>query len=130
MRLLLVDDSRWQREGWRVLLGSQPDLEVVGEAGDGTQALRFLRQNPVDVVLMDIQMPRLSGLAATEHLRADEQIRARGPVPRVVLVTGVDLEDHVPEAARVGAYAVLFKDTDPEALFDVLRSAAAARDGL
>lgn len=129
-RLLLVDDSPWQREGWRVLLGSQPDLEVVGEAGDGTAALRFVRTHPVDVVLMDIQMPRLNGFAATELIVADERVRAQGPPPRVVLVTGVDLDDHVPEAARVGAYAVLYKDAEPEALFDALRAAAAARDGL
>lgn len=128
VRILLVDDSLWQREGWALLLGSQPDFEVVGEAGDGNEALRFVREHPVDVVLMDIQMPRLNGLAATEHLVADERVRALGPVPRVILVTGVDLDDHVPEAARVGAYAVLYKDAEPEALFEALRAAALARD--
>lgn len=126
--ILLVDDSPWQREGWALLLGSQPDLEVLGEAGDGAEALRFLREHPVDVVLMDIQMPRLNGLAATELVLADERVRAHGPAPRIILVTGVDLEEHVPEAARVGAYAVLYKDAEPEALFEALRAAAAARD--
>jgi DNA-binding NarL/FixJ family response regulator len=128
VRILLVDDSLWQREGWSLLLGSQPDFDVVGEAGDGNEALRFVREHPVDVVLMDIQMPRLNGFAATEHLVADAQVRALGPVPRVILVTGVDLDDHVPEAARVGAYAVLYKDAEPEALFEALRAAALARD--
>lgn len=128
VRLLLVDDARWQLEGWATLFGSQPDLEVVGQAVDGERALRFLRTTPADVVLMDIQMPRVNGLAATERILADERVRAHGPAPRVILVTGFDLEDHVPEAARVGAYAVLYKDAEPEALFDVIREAALARD--
>lgn len=128
VRLLLVDDARWQLEGWTTLFGSQPDLEVVGQAVDGEKALRFLRTTPADVVLMDIQMPRVNGLVATERILADERVRAHGPAPRVILVTGFDLEDHVPEAARVGAYAVLYKDAEPEALFDVIREAALVRD--
>ena len=124
MRLVLVDDSTWQREGWTVLFGSQPDLEVVGQAGDGAQALALLRKDRADVVLMDIQMPRVNGLVATERILADEKVRALGPPPRVVLVTNVDLDDHVAAAAQAGAYALLYKDTEPEALFDVLRQAA------
>lgn len=130
VRVLLVDDSLWQREGWAVLLGSQPDFDVVGEAGDGAQALRFLRRTAADVVLMDIQMPRVDGFVATERILSDERVRERGEAPRVILVTGVDLDDHLPEAARVGAYAVLYKDAEPEALFDALRDAASARDEL
>ncbi len=126
VRLLLVDDSPWQREGWALLLGSQPDLVVVAQAGDGAQALALLRTEQVDVVLMDIQMPRVNGLVATERILGDERVRARGPVPRIILVTSVDLDDHVAGAAQAGAYALLFKDTDPEALFDVIRSAAHA----
>ena len=124
VRLLLVDDSTWQREGWTVLFGSQPDLEVVGQAGDGAQALALLRKDRADVVLMDIQMPRVNGLVATERILADEKVRALGPAPRVVLVTNVDLDDHVAAAAQAGAYALLYKDTEPEALFSVLRQAA------
>ena len=130
VRVLLVDDSPWQREGWAVLLGSQPDLHVAGQAGDGQQALRMLRQAPVDVVLMDIQMPRVGGVVATERILADDRVREQGPPPRIVLVTSIDLDDHVPAAAQAGAYAVLYKDADPEALFEVLREAAGARDGL
>jgi DNA-binding NarL/FixJ family response regulator len=118
---LLVDDSPWQREGWALLLGSQSDLQVVGQAGDGTQALEFLRGEPADVVLMDIQMPRVNGLVATERILGDPQVRDRGPAPRVILLTSVDLDDHVAAAAIAGAYAVLYKDTDPEVLFDVIR---------
>jgi DNA-binding NarL/FixJ family response regulator len=124
VRLLLVDDSTWQREGWTVLFGSQPDLEVVGQAGDGAQALALLRKDRADVVLMDIQMPRVNGLVATERILADDKVRALGPAPRVVLVTNVDLDDHVAAAAQAGAYALLYKDTEPEALFDVIRQAA------
>lgn len=123
VRLLLVDDSTWQREGWTVLFGSQPDLEIVGQAGDGAEALALLRKDRADVVLMDIQMPRVNGLVATERILADEKVRALGPAPRVILVTNVDLDDHVAAAAQAGAYALLYKDTEPEALFDVVRQA-------
>lgn len=128
VRLLLVDDSPWQREGWALLLGSQPDLEVVGQAGDGAQALAVLRKERVDVVLMDIQMPRVNGIVATERILGDEAVRATGLVPRIILVTGVDLDDYVPAAAEAGAYAVLYKDAEPEALFEVIREAARAWD--
>jgi len=124
VRLLLVDDSPWQREGWTVLLGSQPDLEVVGQAGDGAQALALLRREHVDVVLMDIQMPRVNGFVATERILADERVREQGAPPRIILLASVDLDDHVAAAAQAGAYAVLYKDTDPEALFSVIRDAA------
>jgi DNA-binding NarL/FixJ family response regulator len=127
VRVLLVDDSPWQREGWAVLLGSQPDLVVVGQASDGQAALRRLRKEPVDVVLMDIQMPRLDGLATTERLHADPKVRALGE-PRVILLTTLDLDAQVAAAADVGAHAVLYKDVEPEALFQVIRDAAAARD--
>lgn len=129
VRLLLVDDSPWQREGWALLFGSQPDIEVVGQAGDGAQALALLRKERVDVVLMDIQMPRVNGLVATERILGDEQVRAHGLAPRIILVTGVDLDHHLAAAAQAGAYAVLYKDAEPEALFDVIREAAHARDG-
>lgn len=128
VRLLLVDDSPWQRAGWALLFGSQPDLEVVGQAGDGAQALALLRKEQVDVVLMDIQMPRVNGLVATERILGDEQVLGNGPAPRIILVTGVDLDDHVPAAAQAGAYAVLYKDAEPEALFEVIREAARLRD--
>lgn len=127
VRLLLVDDSRWQRDGWAVLFGSQPDFEVVGQAGDGAQALALLRKERVDVVVMDIQMPRVNGLVATERILGDEQVRSLGPAPRIILMTGVDLDHHVAAAAVAGAYAVLYKDAEPEALFDVIREAARSR---
>jgi DNA-binding NarL/FixJ family response regulator len=128
IRVLLADDSRLQREGWRLVLGTQPDIEVVGEAGDGAQALGLLRRTGADVVLMDIQMPRVNGLTATARILGDEQVREFG-APRIILLATVDLEDHVPAAAMAGAYAVLWKDAEPEALLDTIREAASARDG-
>jgi len=127
VRVAIVDDSRSQREGWAILLGSQPGFEVVGQAGDGAQALALARREPLDVVLMDIQMPRVNGLVAAERIRGDAQVRTLGPTPRIVLVTAIDLDDHVPAAALAGAYAVLYKDVDPEALFETLNEAAAYR---
>lgn len=127
IRVLLVDDSADQRAGYRMLLGSQPDLLVVGQAGDGAQALGILRREKVDVVLMDVQMPRVNGLVAAARIREDPQVRALGLLPRLVLLATVDLDDHVAAAAVSGAYAILYKDVDPEALFGVIREAAAYR---
>jgi len=127
LRIAIVDDSRSQRDGWAMLLSSQPDFTVAGQAGDGAQALALARREPLDVLLMDIQMPRVNGLVAAERIRGDAQVRALGRVPQIVLVTAVDLDDHVPAAALAGAYAVLYKDVDPEALFETLREAAAYR---
>jgi len=127
VRVAIVDDSRSQREGWALLLGSQPGFAVVGQAGDGAQALALARREPLDVVLMDIQMPRVNGLVAADRILGDAQVRELGRVPQIVLVTAVDLDDHVPAAALAGAYAVLYKDVDPEALFETLHEAAAYR---
>ena len=128
MRVLLVDDSRQQREGWALTLGSQPGFEVVGQAGDGAHALALARSTPVDVVLMDIQMPRVNGLVATERMRRDARVLEQGPAPRVILLTGFDLETFLPAAAEAGAFAVLYKDAEPESLFDAIRQASASRD--
>jgi DNA-binding NarL/FixJ family response regulator len=127
IRVVLVDDSRQQREGYRLLLGSQPEFSVIGQAGDGAQALAVVRRDGADVVLMDIQMPRVNGLAATERILGDAQVREHGRPPRIVLLAAVDLEDHVPAAAVAGAYAVLYKDIQPEQLFETIREAAAYR---
>jgi len=127
IRVVLVDDSRQQREGQRMLIGSQDEFVVIAQAGDGAQALAVLRREGADVVLMDIQMPRVNGLAATERILGDAQVRETGRPPRIVLLASVDLEDHVPAAAVAGAYAVLYKDVDPERLFETIREAAAYR---
>ena len=127
LRVAIVDDSRSQREGWALLIGSQPDLLIVGQAGDGAQAFALARREPIDVLLMDIQMPRVNGLVAAGRISADARVRELGPPPRIVLVTAIDLDAYVPGAAVAGAYAVLYKDVDPEGLFETIREAAAFR---
>ena len=128
IRVVLVDDSRPQREGYRMIIDSQPDLTVVGQAGDGAQALAVLRRVPADVVLMDIQMPRVNGLVAAERIAADARVAELGLSPRIILLAAIDLDDHVPDAALAGAFAVLYKDVEPDGLLDTIRTAAAYRD--
>ena len=125
--VIIVDDQPLQREGFRLVLDSQKDITVVGEAGDGSQALALVRRTPADVVLMDVRMPRVNGFTATERILKDAQVSDLGRPPRVVLVTALDLDDHIPTAARVGAYAVLYKDVPPEALLEAVRGAAKQR---
>ena len=125
--VIIVDDQPLQREGFRLVLDSQKDITVVGEAGDGSQALALVRRTPADVVLMDVRMPRVNGFTATERILKDAQVADLGRPPRVVLVTALDLDDHIPTAARVGAYAVLYKDVPPEALLEAVRGAAKQR---
>ena len=125
--VVIVDDQALQREGLRMVLESQKDMVVVGEAADGAFALSLLRRTPADVVLMDIRMPRVNGLTATERIRSDSKVLEHGPAPRVVLLTALDLDDHVPAAARVGAYAILYKDVPPPALLEAIRGAARQR---
>ena len=127
VRVILVDDQPLQREGFRLVLESQDDITVVGEAADGAQALALARRTPADVVLMDVRMPRVNGFTATERIRSDAQVQSLGPVPRVVLVTALDLDDHIPTAAKAGAYAVLYKDAPSAALLDAVRGAARQR---
>jgi DNA-binding NarL/FixJ family response regulator len=125
--VVIVDDQPLQREGFRLVLDSQRDITVIGEAGDGAQALAFVRRNRADVVLMDVRMPRVNGFTATERITADSQVRTLGAPPRVVLVTALDLDDHIPTAAKAGAYAMLYKDVPPEALLEAIRGAAKHR---
>jgi DNA-binding NarL/FixJ family response regulator len=125
--VVIVDDQPLQREGYRLVLDSQKDITVVGEAGDGAQALALVRRTPTDVVVMDVRMPRVNGFTATQRILGDAQVAALGRPPRVVLVTALDLDDHIPTAAKVGAYAVLYKDVPPAALLEAVRGAAKQR---
>lgn len=126
--VLIVDDQPLQRAGFRLILDSQPDITVIGEAGDGAQALAQVRRTKTDVVLMDIRMPRVNGMVATERITGDAAVRNLGPSPRVVLVTALELDEHVPAAADVGAFAILYKDAEPDVLLEAIRGAA-ARNG-
>ena len=101
---------------------------MVGQAGDGAQALAVLRRVPADVVLMDIQMPRVNGLVAAERIAGDARVAELGLPPRIILLAAIDLDDHVPDAAVAGAFAVLYKDVEPDGLLDTIRTAASYRD--
>lgn len=109
-----------------MVIDSQPDLRVVGEAGDGARALAMVRRELTDVVLMDLQMPRVNGLAASERITSDTLVRDLGPAPRIVLATALDLDDHVAAAASAGVFAVVYKDIEPESLLEIVRAAARA----
>ncbi|WP_179873677.1 response regulator [Microcella indica] len=124
---LLVDDSSQQRLGWRMILEAHPDIEVVAEAPDGARALALARRMPLDVVVMDVRMPRVGGLTAAERIRADAQVREQGDPPGIVLMTALDLEDFVGPSADAGADALLYKDVEPDTLLTAVRAAATAR---
>lgn len=126
-RVALVDDQQLVRAGLRMVIDSQPDLTVVGEASDGLQALRLLAATPADVVLMDVRMPNLNGLQATERLLGgdgadDREAGGAGTTPRVVVLTTFDLDEYVLEAIRVGASGFLLKDAPPEELLAAVRT--------
>ncbi|MBM0124470.1 response regulator [Pimelobacter simplex] len=116
IRVFLVDDQDLVRAGFRMLIDSQPDLTVVGEAGDGGQALERLAVTRCDVVLMDVRMPRLDGVEATRLLLQ------RPDPPQVIVLTTFDLDEHAFAALRAGAAAFLLKDATPETLLDAIRT--------
>jgi DNA-binding NarL/FixJ family response regulator len=119
VRILLVDDQPLLRTGFRMVLGGEPDLDVVGEAGDGVDAVDLARRLLPDVVLMDIRMPRLDGVAATRAI-----VAARLPV-RVLILTTFDLDEYVIGALRAGASGFLAKDLPAEDLIAAIRTVAA-----
>ncbi len=116
IRVVLVDDQALFRAGIRMLIASQPDLEVVGEAGDGREALDVVRHARPDVVLMDIRMPVMDGLAATA------EILSQPDPPRVVMLTTFDLDEAAARAIRQGASGFLLKDAEPEFLLAAIRT--------
>jgi DNA-binding NarL/FixJ family response regulator len=115
-RVFLVDDQALVRAGFRMLIEAQPDMEVVGEADDGRTALEALAVTRADVVLMDVRMPGLDGVQATERLLA-----GRAP-PKVIVLTTFDLDEYVFAALRAGASGFLLKDARPEELLAAIRA--------
>ena len=119
-RVLLVDDQALVRAGFRALLDAEPDIEVVGEAADGEAAVRLAGSLLPDVVLMDIRMPGMDGLAATAQIGSDARLAG----VRIVVLTTFDLDEYVFEALRVGASGFLVKDTEPVDLLHAVRAVA------
>jgi DNA-binding NarL/FixJ family response regulator len=121
IRVVLADDQLLVRAGFRALLADEPDIAVVGEAGDGAHAVHLARRAKPDVVLMDIRMPGLDGLAATRQITADPALAG----VRVVVLTTFELDEYVAEALRAGATGFLLKSTDPAELVRAVRVVAA-----
>jgi len=121
IRVVVADDQTLVRAGFRLLVDSAVDLEVVGEAVDGAEAVELARRERPDVVLMDIRMPRMDGVEATRRIAADELL---GEV-RVLMLTTFDLDEYVYQALRVGASGFLLKDTPPADLLAAIRVVAA-----
>jgi DNA-binding NarL/FixJ family response regulator len=118
LRVLVVDDQAVVRLGFQALLQSQPDMVVVGVAGDGRQAVRMASETLPDIVLMDVRMPVMGGLEATALM---QQLSAR---PRVLILTTFDLDDYVYDALRAGASGFLLKDATPEQILEGVRVVA------
>jgi len=119
IRVFIADDQALVRGGFRMILDAQPDMEVVGEAEDGREALRSVAELKPDVVLMDIRMPEMDGLETTRRIVVDED------APRVLMLTTFDMNEYVYEAMKSGASGFLLKDVKPEQLADAVRTVAA-----
>lgn len=118
IRVVVADDQAMVRTGFRMIIDARDDLEVVGEAADGDEAVRLVRRTHPDVVLMDVRMPVLDGIEATRRIVAD------GGAARVLVLTTWDVDEHVPAALRAGASGFLLKDIRPAELVDAIRRTA------
>jgi DNA-binding NarL/FixJ family response regulator len=120
IRVLLADDQELVRAGLRMMVDSAPDLAVVAEAATGKQAVRLAREARADVVLMDIRMPEMDGLAATRQITGDENLAG----VRVLILTTFEVDEYVFEALRSGASGFLGKGSRPDVLIDAIRTVA------
>jgi DNA-binding NarL/FixJ family response regulator len=120
VRVAIVDDQELVRTGFRMILESQPDMAVVGEAGDGLAAIDLLEHTEVDVVIMDVRMPRLDGVEATRRILAGSS-----GAPRVLILTTFDLDEYVYAGLQAGASGFLLKDTPSQEMLRAVRTVAA-----
>jgi len=121
IRVALADDQELVRAGFRMIVGSRPEMVVVGEAGDGREAVELVRREAPDVILMDIRMPELDGIEATRQITS----AAAEPRPRVVIVTTYELDEYVFDALEAGASAFLLKHAPPAELIRAIEVVAA-----
>ncbi|SEG88353.1 two component transcriptional regulator, LuxR family [Actinacidiphila yanglinensis] len=135
IRVMLVDDQVLLRTGFRMVLAAQPDMEVVAEAGDGAEAMEVLRHTRVDVVLMDVRMPRMDGVEATRRICGGDRRADRGAArdvshggqeghdgPRVLILTTFDLDEYAFTALKAGASGFMLKDVPPDELLTAIRA--------
>ncbi|WP_030267818.1 response regulator [Streptomyces sp. NRRL B-24484] len=122
IRVMLVDDQELLRTGFRMVLQSQGDIEIAAEAGDGAQALELLAGTQVDVVLMDVRMPRLDGVQATRRICLDDSGTPLPGAPHVLILTTFDLDEYAFAALKAGASGFLLKDVPPTELVAAIRA--------
>ncbi|MER7750660.1 response regulator transcription factor [Kitasatospora sp. NPDC097643] len=122
IRVMLVDDQELLRTGFRMILQSQGDIEIAAEAGDGAQALERLRHTPVDVILMDVRMPRLDGVQATRRICLADDGSPLPNAPHVLILTTFDLDEYAFAALKAGASGFLLKDVPPTELVAAIRA--------
>lgn len=121
IRVIIADDQELVRAGFAMVIGSQPDMEVVGQAPDGAQAVALAESLHPDVVLMDVRMPSMDGIEATSRITSLSAARATRPT-RVIILTTFDLDEYVMAAINAGASGFLLKDTEPETLLNSIRT--------
>jgi DNA-binding NarL/FixJ family response regulator len=117
IRVVIADDQALMRAAYRMIFEGEPDIELVGEACEGAEAVRVARATSPEVVIMDVRMPGLNGIEATRALVAGE-----GPAPRVIMLTTFDMDEYVYDALRAGASGFLLKDLPPEQLVQGIRA--------
>jgi DNA-binding NarL/FixJ family response regulator len=121
IRVMLVDDQQLVRAGLAMVLDAQDDMRVVGQAGDGAEAVRLAAGTKCDIILMDVRMPRMDGIEATKRILA--HCDANGATaPRIVMLTTYDVDEYLLQAIRAGASGFLLKNSEPEALLDAVRT--------
>jgi DNA-binding NarL/FixJ family response regulator len=122
VRIVIVDDQHLVRSGFAMLVNSQPDLEVVGEAANGEEAVRALAGTHADVVMMDVRMPGMDGIEATRRILAKHDPASGDAAPRIVVLTTFDLDEYALSAIHAGASGFLLKDAPPEELLEAIRT--------